>query len=309
MFGQKKYIFNEETQSYEIYRRSAREKVIRTLLALLAGLACFCLYFFLFTQVLGFKSPKTAILESRNASLSSAMGLLGDEIEAQNNLLIELQNRDEIVYRPVFGMDTIPESEKTAAFAPEQDFKERLNLLADKADIRLASFTAIEYLSGRIGDMTACVPSIAPAMPSRISLSSTFGLRFHPIRKEAVFHDGIDLSGQEGEPVYVTGDGVVVTAELNITGYGNCVVVDHGFGYQTRYAHLQRITVAPGQKLIRGDQIGNLGSTGFATGPHIHYEVICRGTKVNPWNFFNPDMPDSEYENIVRRSDAGEGVK
>ncbi len=307
MFGQKKYIFNEETQSYEIYRRPVRERVMRAVLTLLAGLACFCIYHFLFTRVLGFKSPKTAILEARHQSLSSAMELLGDEITAQNSLLLELQNRDEIVYRPVFGMDTIAGCDRALPFTPEQSFKERLDLLSGWADARHASFTAIGLLASRVGDMASCVPSIAPALPSHISLSSTFGVRFHPIKKEAVFHEGIDLSGQEGEPVYVTGDGVVVSSEFNITGYGNCVVVDHGFGYKTRYAHLQKVLVSNGQKLVRGDQIGTLGSTGMATGPHIHYEVVYRGQKVNPWNFFNPDMPDSEYSNLVRQPDGQEG--
>jgi murein DD-endopeptidase MepM/ murein hydrolase activator NlpD len=148
--------------------------------------------------------------------------------------------------------------------------------------------------------MASCIPSIYPVNPKTVTITSPFGARFHPVRKAVIFHEGIDLAGPAGQWVYATGDGVVESTEVNFSGYGNVVIIDHGFGYKTRYAHLKEIKVTAGQVVIRGDKIGTLGSSGLSTGPHLHYEVIYRGTQINPWNYLNPDISPEEYNRQAR---------
>ena len=315
MAGEKKYIFNEQTQSYEIDRRSARAALYKTGAVLLAGLACFLLYFFLGTEVWGYDTPKVRVLEHRNRILAEEVALLDSRIQKQDEVLLDLSLRDNLVYRPVFGMAEIPREEREAGLGGDDRYADFLGLdhqegmtaaamavdrLLRKAYVQSISFDAVKVISSRAGDMASCIPSIYPVNPRNVQMTSPFGARFHPIRQTIVFHEGVDLAGPAGQPVYATGDGVVESAEFNFSGYGNVIVIDHGFGYKTRYAHLQEIRVAEGQVVIRGDRIGTLGSSGLSTGPHLHYEVLYRGEHVNPWNFLNPDVSPEEYGKMVR---------
>lgn len=317
MPGAKSYIFNEKTQSYEIDRRSTRLTLYKTGVVLLAGLALFFVYFFVFSQTLGRKTPKEWVLERWNGALADQLQLLGSRIEAQDQELLDLSLRDNLVYRPVFGMDEIPAVVREAPLGDGQRFDAYLGLdhqelmtsvarqvdqLTRKAYVQSLSFDDVLVYSGRAGDMASCIPSIYPANPRTVKITSPFGARFHPVRKHIVFHEGIDLAGPAGQPVYVTGDGVVESTQINFSGYGNVVVIDHGFGYKTRYAHLKEIKVTEGQVVIRGDRIGTLGSSGLSTGPHLHYEVIYRGRQINPWNFLNPDISPEEYSKMVRNN-------
>lgn len=315
MSGEKKYIFNEQTQSYEIDRRSARAALYRTGAVLLAGLAFFLVYYVLCTQLPGFDTPKAMLLERRNRFLAEQLTILGARIDAQDEALRDLSLRDNLVYRPVFGMGEISREEREARLGGEDRYAEylgleyqavmtatasRVDLLTRRAYVQSLSFDEVKVFSSRAGDMASCIPSIYPVNPRNVQLTSPFGARFHPIRQEIVVHEGVDLAGPAGQPVYATGDGVVESAEINFSGYGNVVVIDHGFGYKTRYAHLKEIKVTKGQVVIRGDRIGTLGSSGLSTGPHLHYEVLYRGEHVNPWNFLNPDVTPEEYSKMVR---------
>lgn len=315
MPGEKKYIFNEQTRSYETDRRPFRALFYRAGGILLAGLACFLVYFFVFTQVLGFDTPKAVLLERRNRVLAERISLLDGRIDAQDEILSGLALRDNLVYRPVFGMEEIPAEMRDAVVAGEERYACFLGLdhqalmtatalrvdgLMRKAYVQSCSFDEVKVLAARAGDMASCIPSIYPVNPKGVQITSPFGARFHPIRQAVVFHEGIDLAGPAGQPVYATGDGVVEATQINFSGYGNVVVIDHGFGYKTRYAHLKDIRVTEGQVVIRGDRIGTLGSSGLSTGPHLHYEVIYRGSQINPWNFLNPDVTPEEYSKMVR---------
>jgi len=132
-------------------------------------------------------------------------------------------------------------------------------------------------------------------------LSSGFGYRFHPILKMRRFHAGTDFSAPTGTEIYATGDGVIEKAKY-VTGYGNHVVINHGFGYQTLYGHMSKIAVRRGQKIKRGELIGYVGNTGLSSAPHLHYEVIKNGIKVNPIHYFNNDLGAAEYETILNLS-------
>lgn len=310
-----KYIFNQQTQSYEIDRRSVRAAFYKTGGVLLGGLAIFLLYFFVFTRTLGLDTPKTLLLERQNRILTEQLALLDGRIDADDQQLQELALRDNLVYRPVFGMEEVPAARREAGLGGEDRYAAFLGLahqdlmaasaarvdgLMRKAYVQSVSFDEVKVYSSRAGDMASCIPSIYPVNPKNVQITSPFGARFHPIRQTIVFHEGIDLAGPAGQPVYATGDGVVESTEVNFSGYGNVIVIDHGFGYKTRYAHLKEIKVTQGQVVIRGDRIGTLGSSGLSTGPHLHYEVIYRGTQINPWNFLNPDVTPEEYNKLVR---------
>jgi len=310
-----KYIFNQQTQSYEIDRRSVRAAFYKTGGVLLGGLALFLLYFFVFTRTLGLDTPKTLLLERQNRILTEQLALLDGRIDADDQQLQELALRDNLVYRPVFGMEEVPAARREAGLGGEDRYAAFLGLahqdlmaasaarvdgLMRKAYVQSVSFDEVKVYSSRAGDMASCIPSIYPVNPKNVQITSPFGARFHPIRQTIVFHEGIDLAGPAGQPVYATGDGVVESTEVNFSGYGNVIVIDHGFGYKTRYAHLKEIKVTQGQVVIRGDRIGTLGSSGLSTGPHLHYEVIYRGTQINPWNFLNPDVTPEEYNKLVR---------
>ena len=316
MFGRKRYIFNEKTLSYEIERRSFKDVALRGLVIAVAGLACFLVYFYLYTGILGFEAPKTVFLENRNRMLVSDMEYLSQKLDAENIIIEDIQKRDNLVYRPVFGMDSIPVEARNAGFGGIDKYSRfsalehedllvssamKMDVLSKKVCIQSKSFDDVCLLADRAGEMASCVPSINPLAPSsKIRVTSSFGYRMHPIRKSIIFHEGMDFSGPMGEPVYATGSGVVEKVSHNFFGYGNCVVVDHGFGYKTRYAHLREINVAEGQKVLRGDQIATLGNSGQSTGAHLHYEVIYMGRQINPWHFLLPDVTQQEYASMVR---------
>ena len=315
MSRQIRYRYNEQTQSYEIDRRSARATLYKTGGVLIAGLVCFLVYFFCFSEGMGFDTPKALWLERRNSNLAEQISLLEARAQSQDAILLDLSLRDNLVYRPVFGMEEIPREQREAGLGGEERYADYLGLdhmalmtsaarmvdgLTRKAYVQSRSFDDVQVYSSRTGDMASCIPSIYPVNPKTVQITSPFGARFHPVRQQIIFHEGVDLAGPAGQPVYATGDGVVESTQVNFSGYGNVIVIDHGFGYKTRYAHLKEINVTAGQVVIRGDKIGTLGSSGLSTGPHLHYEVIYRGVQINPWNYLNPDISPEEYNKMAR---------
>ncbi len=150
----------------------------------------------------------------------------------------------------------------------------------------------------------ASIPAIMPLNKKDMShaVTSGFGWRTHPIYKTMEFHPGMDFSAEQGTPIYATGDGTVDRADNLAQGYGNHVVLNHGFGYQTLYGHMSRIAVVPGQKITRGQLIGYVGSTGLSTAPHVHYEVMKNGERVNPINYYYNDLSPEQYQQLIELS-------
>ncbi len=313
-----RYIFNQQTQAYEVDRLSARATLYKTGGVLLGGMVCFLLCYFIFIQLRGVETPKALYLQYRNRILAEKIEMLEGRIEAQDAVLLDLASRDNLVYRPVFGMAEVPAELRDAGLGGDERYAEYLGLdhadlmaaaarqvdgLTRKAYVQSTSFDEVMVYSSRAGDMASCIPSIYPVNPKTVTITSPFGARFHPVRKAVIFHEGIDLAGPAGQWVYATGDGVVESTEVNFSGYGNVVIIDHGFGYKTRYAHLNSISVVEGMKIKRGECIGEVGNTGKTTGPHLHYEVHYRGNPVNPANFFDLDMSVAEYETMVKNKE------
>ena len=293
-----------------------RTLLLRIATIIVAAALSLALYAFVLNGLLGVKPPKTAILESRNRELLSQLEIMDQRLDALNGSLLDMELRDNTVYRPIFGMDRIPSDLRNEGFGGVERYaflgdithassltstEMKMDILTRKAGLQSKSLEEVSLLSKRAGEMAASVPNFNPVdmTTGRITITSPFGARFHPVYQQVMVHTGLDLAGPVGEPVYAVGDGVVESAEVDFYGYGNSIVIDHGFGYKTRYAHLRNMHVFTGQKVHRGDQIATIGNSGRTTGPHLHYEVIYMGNNVNPANYMNDDLTQEEYRSML----------
>lgn len=261
---------------------------------------------------LGYDLPKTAILRKKNAKLTSKVALLNRQLEQHNENLYALQVRDDGIYRSIFGMNAIPDEVRNSGFSginryseydgSLKDVAQKLDRLMKKTYIQSKSFDEVSLLSKRMEEMVMCIPAIPPMVPddSKYRFSSPFGWRFHPIYHTQKMHTGVDLVMDSGTPLYATGDGVVHTVKSEATGYGRQIVIDHGFGYKTRYAHMQEVILKVGTPVKRGDCIGFSGNTGSSTGAHLHYEVLYKDNQVNPANYYDLSMTPEEYMTMIR---------
>lgn len=280
----------------------------------------FCLYGWIYLDVLGLETPKHSRLRKEYAELHSRVDLLRHRIEAAEISLDQLNLRDNDVYRSIFGMEPVSEDVRRGGYGgtdrfdymASSDFSglltstaRYLNTVNKMAYVQSKSLDDIKHLSGRLGDMAFCVPSIYPVYKEKVRFASRFGYRVDPVsRSFSRMHEGVDLSGKRGLPIFATGSGVVKEAGRIHSGYGNTILVDHGFGYMTRYAHLDMILVGKGQKVSRGEQIGTLGNTGRSIGDHLHYEVIYRGRHVNPLTYMNEEISKEDYAAMVTEKEV-----
>ena len=321
MSKNKKYIFNPQTLSYEVVKRSKKSRLFKTLAMFAVSLCMTGLYFWLYSSVLGLESPKTILLKKENAMWNSKIEVLDRQLDDYDKALVALQMRDDDIYRSIFGMHEIPAEVREAGFggvnryahydvlAPDGPLKNaavRLDILTKKTFVQSRSFDEVAQLSKRAGDMASCIPAIPPVVPDRsiYHISSRFGYRSDPFTGKSRRHTGIDFALMPGNPVYSTGDGVVESVRHDFYGYGNQVLIDHGFGYKTRYAHLKAVDVVEGMTLKRGEKIGTSGNSGRSSGPHLHYEVIYRDQHVNPSNYFDLDITPDEYATMVKNTEA-----
>lgn len=316
MSGKKKYRLDPETLLYEIENVSTKSRFLKMAALVVASVALSCVYLWLFTSVLGLELPKTTMLRKSNAKWISKLELMNRQLDMYDETLRGLGIRDDEIYRNIFGMNDIPQEVRSAGFGGVNRYAYldnisensllktttiRLDVLTKKTFVQSKSFDDVESLSRRAGDMASCIPAVLPIVPdrSKFRLSSSFGYRSDPISGKTRMHTGFDFALKPGNPVYATGDGVVASVTFDLFNYGNSIVIDHGFGYKTRYAHLKTVLVTEGMKIKRGECIAESGNTGKSTGPHLHYEVMYKGKYVNPVNYFDLDMPIEEYASMV----------
>ena len=303
---------------YEVRKRSRMSQAIKSaaLIALSMVLAVF--YFWIYTSVLGLELPKTALLKKQNAEWYSRMEVMNRQLDGYEDVLTSLQMRDDDIYRSIFGMHEIPAEVREAGFGGVNRYSHldgldhggllknttmRMDVLTKMSYVQSKSFDEVAQLSKRAGDMASCIPAIPPINPgSKYRLSSSFGYRKDPVTGRSARHQGVDFATDSGNPIYVTGDGVVESVKFEFFGYGNQVVIDHGFGYKTRYAHMRNIGVVEGMKVKRGECIGESGNSGKSTGPHLHYEVIYKGSPVNPSNYYDLSITPEEYATMVQNT-------
>jgi len=309
----KKYRLNKDTLAYEVVRTSRSGSVIKVLIFFALSVVLTFFYLWLYLFVLELPLPKTYFLSRKNTSWNTKIELMNKRLDAYDEALASLQQRDDDVYRSVFGMKEIPAGVRNAGFAGDTRYEElegvndklmasvkRVDYLTKKAYIQSKSFDEVYALAVVAGDMATCVPSIPPIYPDdKYHLSSTFGYRIDPKWGGVARHTGIDLATDTGNPVYSTGDGIIRKVAHENHGYGNFIIVDHGFGYKTRYAHLHTILVKEGQVVKRGEHIAYSGNSGKSTGAHLHYEVMYRDNYVNPLNYMDLSIPLEDYRNMV----------
>ena len=295
---------------------AARNSLMSVLGYLLLGFICFIFYGYLYTSVFKFPLPKTLWLEKENAALLARFNLLDSRMDEQDNRLSDIRMRDNGVYRSLFGMDTIPQEAPVPDSVDRrysmlklykngyllESAQKRMDMLLERSAVQSRSFDEVELIAKRTDEMAGCIPNISPVDMhiSSVSISSSFGSRVHPISGEVQRHNGIDIRGPRGLPVYATANGTVILARSNYLGYGKCVLIDHGFGYKTRYAHLNKMFVEEGQTVTRGECIAAMGRTGRSTGTHLHYEVLYHNNPVNPWSYLD-DLSRDEYRKITGR--------
>lgn len=253
-------------------------------------------------------------LEKKNNSLKTEWKILEQRISHSSNQLNDLIEKDDHNYRVILdsqplqasireagigGSEKINTRELKAFPAIYSDYK-RVDKLKHQLDIEMQSFRQIEKLLDEKLKMWSSRPAIQPIDNRQLDkLHLTFGLRMHPIFKVMMLHKGLDFTASEGTPVYATGDGKVTMVYLS-ESYGRVIFVDHGHGFETRYAHLSKFNVTHGQQVKRGQVIGFVGSTGHSVSSHLHYEVLYNGQQINPINFFQRDLSNKEYEKLIQ---------
>lgn len=282
-------------------------KVVRKILVgfILVGIVNFVFSYF-------FHTPKVYSLGHRNTELLMQYRMLQDKVDLANEKLNEIESRNNGIYRSIFALDTIPSisDENPLDYANIKLFEHNrygsvmsyaagsVDLLAEKLYRQSVSLDTVQIMARDKGRMTEAIPAIWPLDRNRIRNIGAFGNRVHPIFKTVKRHTGVDFSGEMNTPIYATADGVVIKSTVE-SGYGKSVVIDHGYGYQTRYAHLNKSLVKVGQQVKRGEKIALMGNTGRSTGTHLHYEVIYRGVHVNPLSYVSRDMSDEDFRRII----------
>ena len=319
----KEYILNRETLDYDVVEQpSVFKRSLKAAAAyIVSSVTVFVLALFLITDVFRVRTPKRLLVERDSREWHSKLDMVQRRLGSASAALEDMERRDNTLYRSVFGMEKIPGDIRNAGYGGvdrysnirERDASGVLtsavmlsDMLLKKAYVQSRSFDQVMLLSERAAEMALCAPTIPPVNYAHVRQASGFGTRVDPVLKDRYGrHLGVDLSpksGQQGEPIYVTGNGVVEEVGYDAGGYGRYVLVDHGFGYKTRYAHLRSASVIKGQKLQRGQQIAEMGNTGRSTGTHLHYEVIYMGHHVNPVNYYNKDILPEDYAAIINSS-------
>lgn len=305
--AEKKVILNPRTLNYEeIEVRSYG--YLRVIAVVVTAVVLFILYLWIYAGRLGGEMPKTAVLRKQNADWLAAAGALNARLGEYDRTLEALRGRDDKIYRSIFGMDEIPSAVRTGSLAGRRRYdaiepyalrllSARADAMLNKAYVQSKSYDELEKVADRIEDMASCIPAIAPLNtdPKTYRMSSPFGYRSDPIYGFVKGHTGMDFACPPGNPVHATGDGVVEAVHSQFFGYGNIVVIDHGFGYKTRYAHLSRVVAVEGQKVRRGEVVAYTGNSGRTTGPHLHYEVVFRKDFVNPAAYMDLTLSPEEY--------------
>ena len=304
-----KYFYNPHKLDFEKVGTSIWSIVLRVFgflsaSAVAGGIMVFVAYSFI-------DSPKERVLKRENEQYKIQIRYLNKKINDLGGAIAELKDRDANIYRAIFEAEPIEiklgkagSADKYKSLEGFDNTEELLALnqkvdeLTDKVLAQSKSFDELSKLAKNKTEFLASIPAIQPISNKDLTrVASGYGYRIHPIFKTHKFHSGIDFTAPQGTPIYATGNGTVSLAE-NGNGYGNHVIVYHGFGYSSLYAHMSRIKARHGQKVKRGELIGYVGSTGTSTAPHVHYEVMKGANKINPINYFFNDLTEEEYQAI-----------
>lgn len=311
-----KYVFNPKTLSFDRFVEPLGNRVGRVVLFVLSTFVFALLLVVLIFVFFG--SPKEKMQAREIEYLKLQYKILDDRLNEMELIAEELEERDNDVYRVIFEAEPVPSSVRMSGFSSDDRYEDligyknsdvvlrvagKLDTIASRLYYQSVSYDKVFEMARKKAEMLSCIPAIIPMKTTDIKqISSYFGYRTDPIYKVTKYHSGIDFAASTGTEVFAPGDGEVVKVESNYWGYGNVITIDHGYGYQTRYAHLSKFAVTKGQKVKRGQLIGYVGSTGKATGPHLHYEVEKNDVKVDPIHFFFNDLSPEQYEEILEQA-------
>jgi murein DD-endopeptidase MepM/ murein hydrolase activator NlpD len=313
-----KYYYNTHTLRYEKLETPLRVRLLRVFGFLAAALVTAMLITFLAFRFIG--SPNEKLLRSENERMKDRYRELKQHMNKVEQQMTELEARDNEVYRSIFEANPIPDSarakelEKEIQVARVEGMEESdlvnsiitsLNNLSSRIKSQQASYKEITGMLNNKEKLLAATPAIQPVSNKDLKrIASGFGYRIDPVYKTVKLHPGLDFTAPAGTPIYATADGVIEIAGNRGDGYGNVVVINHGFGYKTLYGHMYRIKARSGQRVVRGEVIGWVGSTGKSTGPHCHYEVIKNGNKIDPIYFFYNDLTPEQFDRLLKLAAA-----
>lgn len=311
-----KYKFNPETLSYTKVEHNFKAKLPRLLLLFSASLMMSIIITVVFLQF--YETPKTRSLKRENQRLLTQYELMFKNLENVEKVLADLQQRDDNLYRVIFEADPIPNSIRKAGFGGINKYAQlesldnselviktarKLDIISKQAYVQSKSYDEVLTLALDKEKMLASIPAIMPVSNKDLKrTASGWGFRIHPIYKIRRFHYGMDFTAPIGTEIYATGDGIVKDVQTSRTGYGRWVIIDHGFGYETLYGHMNEFNVKVGQAVKRGSVIGYVGNAGTSSGPHLHYEVHKNGKAVNPQYFYFKDLSPQEYDTMIALS-------
>lgn len=312
-----KYHYDSETLSYrKIERKKGRKMAV--ILAFTVGIiATSALLLLLYLNIPGLETPKERKYKRELANMQLQYDIMNKRVGNLAGVLENIEERDNKIYRVYFEANPISEDQRKSGFGGVNRYEklegyqnselvkattQRIDVLSKRISIQSESLDDIAKLAKNKEELLASIPAIQPINNKDLKrTASGYGMRTHPIYKYKKMHNGMDFSAPRGTEIYATGNAVVKSVRLT-PGYGNLIVLDHGFGYETYYAHLSKFNVKRGQELKRGDIVGFVGSTGVSTAPHLHYEVHKDGRVMNPINFYHADLTPEEYDIMFNMS-------
>lgn len=311
-----KYYYDSENLAYRKIITKKRKKFGFAFLFLVASALFGLLSFIILLNTPYFETPKNRSQAREIENLKLRYAILDKKMDEVDNVIGFIEDRDNNLYRVYFNASPIPEEERKSGYNDMNRYKDlegynnsqlvinttkHVDVLQKELAIQSKSLDDILKLAKAKDKLLAAIPAIQPVRNENLKrMVSGFGYRTDPFTKVKKMHEGMDFTSKVGTPIYATGDGVVARADNTASGFGNHIVINHGFGYETLYAHLSRYNCRAGQRIKRGDVIGYVGSTGRSEGPHLHYEVHKNGKVVNPLNFYYGNISAVEYVAIAQ---------
>lgn len=307
------YVFNPTTRTYDrVYPNLAQRFLTilrRILLFVIFGGLSFLMFYLLV------ETPSMKDVQEENSNLLAQYRILSQRLDDAMEVLEDIQQRDDNMYRVMLNAEPVSKVARNAGYGGTNRYDELMNMsnselvvlttqkmdmLAKQLYVQINSFDELVHMSSEQEDYLRHLPAIQPISNRDLKrTASGYGYRIDPVYKVRKYHRGMDFACDVGTPVYATADGVVVAAKW-LQGYGRTVEIDHGYGYRTLYAHLNKFSVKKGQKVVRGEQVALSGNSGKSTGPHLHYEVIVKGKPVNPINYYFMDLDAEGYDEMLR---------
>ena len=313
-----KYYYDSENLAYRKIKVKKRKKFGFAVLFLVASALFGILSFVVLLNTPYFDTPKDRLLIREIENLKLNYAVLDKKIDQLDDVIGAVEERDNNLYRTYFNTAPIPEEERKSGYTDVNRYKalegydnsklvlnttKKVDVLSKELAIQSKSLDYILKLAKEKNKLLSAIPAIQPVRNENLKhMASGFGYRTDPFTKARKMHEGMDFTAKQGTPVFATGDGMVDEANNRASGYGNHIVIRHGYGYETLYAHLSKYNCKPGQRIKRGDIIGFVGSTGRSEAPHLHYEVHKNGKVVNPLNFYYGNISAVEYVAISKQA-------